>query len=236
MIAGNRNWNNGQYYNQGSNGYYWSSSPNSTNSYNANFNSGGGNIANNNNRGNGFSLRCLKNQGTGAFLAGAPVFSFFKTMDLVKIFQAYYDCRKNKRNTANALRFELDYESHLIRLHREIQDRTYRVGKSIAFIVNRPVKREIFAGDFRDRIVHHYVANELVPVFEKLFVHDSYSCRKGKGTLFGIRRMERFMRATTDNFTRDSWILKLDIMGFFMSIDRSLLLAMVEDVIREKYR
>lgn len=61
FVAGNRNWLNGLYFNQGTDGYYWSSTPNTTNSYNANFNAGGGNIANNNNRGNGFSIRCLKN-------------------------------------------------------------------------------------------------------------------------------------------------------------------------------
>ena len=66
-------------------------------------------------------------------------------MNLEKLFTAYYDCRRNKRNTANALKFELNYESNLIQLHNEIINRTYQVGKSIAFIVNNPVKREIFA-------------------------------------------------------------------------------------------
>jgi uncharacterized protein (TIGR02145 family) len=58
-LAGNRN-NDGTLNNQGSNGNYWSSSPNSNNAYNLNFNSGGVNPANNNNRVNGFSVRCLK--------------------------------------------------------------------------------------------------------------------------------------------------------------------------------
>ena len=47
--------------NHGSNGNYWSSSLNSqTNGYNLNFNSGGVNPANNNNRFNGFSVRAVQ--------------------------------------------------------------------------------------------------------------------------------------------------------------------------------
>ncbi len=58
--AGNRNNSNGSMNNVGSNGNYWSSSINGTNAYNLNFNSGSVNSANNNNRANGFSVRCIK--------------------------------------------------------------------------------------------------------------------------------------------------------------------------------
>ncbi len=59
-LAGLRDWDNGQYYYQGTYGYYWSSTPYTTYSYHANFGSGGGNIANGSYRGNGFFVRCLK--------------------------------------------------------------------------------------------------------------------------------------------------------------------------------
>jgi hypothetical protein len=59
-VAGNRNNSNGSLNNAGSNGNYWSSSINGTNAYNLNFNASSVNPANNNNRGNGFSVRCLK--------------------------------------------------------------------------------------------------------------------------------------------------------------------------------
>ena len=58
-MAGNRNNFDGTVNNEGSNGNYWSSTVNGTNSWNLNFNSGNANM-NNNNRANGFSVRCLK--------------------------------------------------------------------------------------------------------------------------------------------------------------------------------
>ena len=47
-----------------------------------------------------------------------------------EIFEAYFSCRHNKRNTANALTFEIDYESKLIELCAEINKGAYEIGRS----------------------------------------------------------------------------------------------------------
>ena len=52
---------------------------------------------------------------------------------------------------------EIDYENNLVQLCEEINSGTYQIGRSIAFIVDKPVKREIFAADFRDRVIHHFI-------------------------------------------------------------------------------
>lgn len=85
---------------------------------------------------------------------------------LEDLLHAYFDCRKNKRNTMNALEFEADYEEKLITLRDEINSGSYQPGRSIAFIVKKPVVREIFTADFRDRVVHHWLINKLNPFFE----------------------------------------------------------------------
>ena len=54
-------------------------------------------------------------------------------IELCQLFDAYFNCRSNKRNTANALAFEVDYENNLIELWRQINERTYTPGKSIVF-------------------------------------------------------------------------------------------------------
>ena len=64
-------------------------------------------------------------------------------IELEELFDAYFNCRINKRNTANALAFEIDYENNLVQLCKEINNGTYQIGRSIAFIVNKPVIREI---------------------------------------------------------------------------------------------
>ncbi len=157
-------------------------------------------------------------------------------IELEELFTAYFECRKNKRNTANALAFEIDYENNLVQLCEEINSGTYKIGRSIAFIVDKPVKREIFAADFRDRVVHHLIIGKLNHLFEKQFINDSYSCRVGKGTHFGIQRIDRFIRQCSVNYTKDCYILKLDLQGFFMSINKNILFAKLETFINEKHQ
>lgn len=37
--------------------------------------------------------------------------TYFNLFDINDLYQAYYDCRKNKRNTKNAISFEIDLEN-----------------------------------------------------------------------------------------------------------------------------
>jgi hypothetical protein len=106
---------------------------------------------------------------------------------------------------------------------------TYRIARSVCFISFYPVKREIFAGDFRDRIVHHLIFNYLSPIFERIFISDVYSCRVGKGTSYGIRRLDHHIRSCSDNYQRSCYVLKLDISGYFMSIDRRILYRKISE-------
>jgi|GEM_PF-34847 len=221
-LAGNRNRADASLNNQGSNGNYWSGSPSGTDASYLNFNSGGVNPANTNNRANGFSVRCVKD------LQKEIVKKRNNRQLLLDLFRAYFDTRKNKRTTANALAFEAGYEKKIFNLYEEIINREYKISQSVCFIVNKPVKREIFAADFRDRIVHHLIFNYINPIFEKHFIKDSYSCRIGKGTAFGIKRVDHFIRSASENYQKDCWILKLDVKGYFMAIDRDILYKKIE--------
>lgn len=178
------------------------------------------------------------------FELDAPAGQYFRTsdargdagIDVGDLFQAYYRCRANKRTTHNARVFEIDLETNLIELWREINEGTYLPRRSVAFVVDRPVQREIFAADFRDRVVHHLVIGKLEALFEQVFIHDSYSCRQGKGTLFGVRRVDRFIRRCSQQYTKDAYVLKLDISGFFMHINRALLFERLQEFILSTYR
>ena len=154
---------------------------------------------------------------------------------LEDVFEAYFECRKKKRNTYNALAFESDYERKCVELWREINSGTYHPSRSIAFIVTKPVKREVFAADFRDRVVHHLIARRIVPLLEEQFIDDSYSTRKGKGTLYGIEKVEEHIRQCSENHTKDCYILKIDIRSFFMKISKQRLYDLTEKFLRERY-
>lgn len=116
------------------------------------------------------------------------------------IFNAYFSCRANKRNTKGAIEFEEDYERKLLEILDEINERRYIISPSIAFIVDKPVVREIFAASFRDRIVNHLLIGRINSIIEKRLIYDCYACRVGKGTHLGIKRLRHFILGASDNY------------------------------------
>lgn len=139
------------------------------------------------------------------------------------LFQAYYDCRKTKRNTWNALEFEQNLERNLMDLYYELVQKTYIPGRSIMFVVTHPKPREIWAANFRDRVVHHVLYNKYANYFHNRFIHDSYACIPNKGTLKAANRVTHFIRSVTHNHTTKAWYLKADISNFFVSINKKIL-------------
>jgi len=225
LPGGNGN-SDGSFNNVGNNGNWWSSSENnSNNAYNRNMNYNNENANwNNNNKTNLRSVRCLQdcNGEEVRALRATPLHSSPLFSELHK---AYIDARKHKRNTINQLRFERNLEAELLSLCNELETRTYELRPGICFINELPVKREIIAADFRDRVVHHLIYNRIYPILDKKFIYDSYSCRVGKGTLFGIKRVQGFLR-------NDAWVLRLDIQGFFMAINRDILFNLLVGALR----
>lgn len=148
------------------------------------------------------------------------------------LYRAYLDCRKNKRKTINALKFEMNMEKNLADLMTELKKRTYVPGRSICFVVTEPVPREIFAADFRDRIVHHLLVREVILYAENKFIFDSYACRKGKGTLLAVKRLQKFIGRITNGGTEKAYYAQMDIKSFFMQIDQRILYGLFEKLVR----
>ncbi|WP_150788649.1 RNA-directed DNA polymerase [Pseudomonas aeruginosa] len=137
--------------------------------------------------------------------------------------QAYYDCRRSKRNSKSALAFEFNLERNIMQLHHELNTGAYQPGASICFVVTHPKHREVWAADFRDRIVHHLLYNHIGPRIERSFIVDSCACIKGRGTLYGAQRLEKKVRSITRNWKRRAFYLKCDLSNFFISLDKRVL-------------
>lgn len=136
---------------------------------------------------------------------------------------AFVDARKNKSSKEYVKIFEFNLKENLEILCDELWNRTYNPGPSSCFIVHHPSKREVFAAEFRDRIVHHLYFNYTHELFERTFISDSYSCIKNRGTHYGIHRLEKHIRQEGENYTKDCYVLKVDIRGYFMNISRDRL-------------
>lgn len=222
--AGNRNGTS--LNNAGSNGNYWSSTPNESNTqnaYNLNFNSDN-HDTNWNNRNNGQSVRPVSEFILSKTQSCYPCFSITKENLLKDLYRAYKDARKHKRGRIYQLQFEFNLEDNLIVLRDELISGNYKPKPSSCFIIHDPKMREVFAADFRDRIVHHLFYNYTHQLFERTFIIDSYSCIKGRGTHFGIERIKHHIRSVSQGYSKPCYVLKTDIRGYFMHINREILL------------
>lgn len=154
---------------------------------------------------------------------------------MAELTAAWLDCRRSKRGTAAARAFELDLEANLAALLEDLNAGTYAPGPSICFVVTRPKDREVWAAGFRDRVVHHLLHRAIGARFERAFSADSCASIKGRGTLYAALRLERHVRAATANWMRPAWYLKADLANFFPSIDKRILLELLERRVPEPF-
>lgn len=178
--------------------------------YSWNVNMNNGNVNNNNRNNNNYVLAFSEFEGIQP-----PPTSYFITEDSVR--DAYRKCLENKKSTVSAVTFRVNENENVRCLTREIQNGTYYPTTSIAFLIDQ---REVFAADFRDRVVHTWCAMRITPLLERQFVPTTWNCRKGKGVQAAIANVRRQIREVSENYTKDAWVFIYDLSGFFMGINR----------------
>lgn len=157
-------------------------------------------------------------------------------INLVEIYDAYDDCMKNKKWKTSAVQYRLNWMVNLNSLYKSIYFNKYEPLPSIGFLVFFPRLREVFAADMFDRIVHHFLVCKTNDLFENNFIDTSYNCRVGKGTLYGVRMLSYHIAQASENYTKDCWIGKFDLKGFFMNIDKDVLWKLLEPFLIENYK
>jgi retron-type reverse transcriptase len=131
--------------------------------------------------------------------------------------------RKGKSKTKELRNFEYVLEENLLDLHKDLNKGIYKHGQYYEFIVFENKKRDIMVAPIRDRIVHRMVYEYLVDIFDKKFIYDVWSCRKGKGLQGAIERTQFFANKYNHGF-----VWRTDIKKFFDSVNPDVLLKCIE--------
>ncbi len=153
-----------------------------------------------------------------------------------QLWKAYKEARRGKRRTEDEYRFEQHDIENINLLTKLILSGEYHPSAGVAFIVEEPVKREIFAAPFVDRVIHHFLFNMVNEWWDNRLIYNSFSCRKGKGTMFGYQRLARDIRSVSENYTKKTWVIKLDLKGYFMSLPRDGLFERIVWGLRRQYK
>lgn len=150
-----------------------------------------------------------------------------KIASIENLLQAWKEFIRGKRGKPDVQEFSLCLMDNLFALHDDLVRGTYRHGSYRAFRIADPKPRQIHKAMVRDRLLHHAAHRVLYPLFDRMFIADSYSCRVGKGMHRAIRRFAEFGRKVSKNNTKTCWVLQCDIKKFFASIDHEILLGIL---------
>lgn len=151
-----------------------------------------------------------------------------------RLFLAWEEFRLGKSGKRDVQLFARTLEDNLFRLEEALSRKTYRHGGYEAFWVHDPKRRHIHKAPVFDRVVHHLLYTYLYNLFDPTFIHDSYSCRLGKGTHKGVERLVVFTRKISQNYTRPCWALQFDIQRFFASADHIILKHLLRRKIQDE--
>lgn len=149
------------------------------------------------------------------------------------LLKAYNEAKKGKSGLNYVVEFTKSLRENLMQLQKELKEKTYQPAKLTTFIIRDPKLRRISKSHFRDRIIHHAVVQVIEPIFEKIFINDSYANRINKGTTKAIERFDCFKRKTSKNNTRNCFVLKADIRHYFDTVDHEILMNIIQRKIKD---
>lgn len=158
---------------------------------------------------------------------------FGQICSLENIFTAWEEFRRGKSKKSDVQRFEFALEQNLFSLREDLNSKSYTHGAYSGFYIRDPKARHIHKAAVRDRVLHHAIFRILNPIFERVFIAESFSCRVGKGAHRGVAAVEVMIRRESKNYTRPCFVLKCDVRRFFDSVDHGILLTILRKRIKD---
>lgn len=147
--------------------------------------------------------------------------------------EADHNARKGKRYRQEILAFTAAFEHNLFVIQAQMQGGTYILGPYRKLWVFVPKKRLVMALRYPDRIVQWSLYQYLNPIYDKLFIEDSYACRKDKGSHKAAQRLQYWMRQVSRKPDAKWYYLKLDISKFFYRVNHAKLLEILSRRIKD---
>ena len=154
-----------------------------------------------------------------------------------ELYNCYQLCLKTKKRKMGTYNFvDENICENLYNLLNEINTRQYTPLTSNCYVVKYPAYREIFAAQFRDRIVQHFYMNELEEILTAELTKGCSSCVKGRGTTYALNLLKRYVKEVSKDGSKNCYFLKIDLSGYFMSIKRETVYNKFVDLINNKYK
>lgn len=140
------------------------------------------------------------------------------------LYRAHIKARSCKRCKKPVVKFEYDLCFHLQELAHELSTKKYKISGYHRFTVFEPKRRQIQSLLYRDRVVQHVICDDYISqYFSKRAIYDNSACRIGKGQVFALNRMKKFLRSHYNQYGAEGYFLKCDILKYFPSLSHDVI-------------
>lgn len=147
--------------------------------------------------------------------------------------EANRNARKGKRTRPEVMAFAEKLETNLFLIQAGMMNGTLTLGPYRKKWVYVPKKRLVMALPYADRIAQWCIYLYLNPIYDKLFIEDSYACRKNKGSLAAVNSLQYWMCQLDRKEVGGWYILKLDISKYFYRVNHGKLIEILSRRIRD---
>ncbi|MBO4700853.1 MAG: group II intron reverse transcriptase domain-containing protein [Alphaproteobacteria bacterium] len=133
------------------------------------------------------------------------------------------------KKSKKSVQYFLEHKDELIqKLRTSLINGTFKTSQYKIFTIYEPKKREIYKLPlYPDHVLHHALINILGPIWQKMFIHDSYACIPGRGLHAASRRTMDFVR-------RNKYVLQCDIRKFYPSINHKKMIGIIARKIHDR--
>ncbi len=150
------------------------------------------------------------------------------------LFEAHKKSIRGKGNKKEIILFNLKQEEYIMDLYNQLKNGTYVHSGYTSFYVIEPKLRKIEKSKYIDRVVHTWIVdNFLIPYFLPRFIDTTYACLKGRGmhkACLNVKKTMLHCKSIWNNY----YILKMDVSKYFDSIDKKILLEILNKTIKDK--
>ncbi|MDD7202450.1 MAG: reverse transcriptase/maturase family protein [Sphaerochaetaceae bacterium] len=139
-----------------------------------------------------------------------------KIVSIDNMLDAWHLIKARHEHDCATIRFDCALMQNIARIRSQLLHRIWKPDRYHSFLVYEPKERLINAPGIENRLVQQMWALVCEPVFERIFVDESYACRKGKGQTDAVRSLQRALRSM--RYADSRYIVKLDFRHYFKSI------------------
>ncbi|MFA4817942.1 MAG: reverse transcriptase/maturase family protein [Parcubacteria group bacterium] len=160
-------------------------------------------------------------------------FDYDELISVENLFESWRAYKKGKNKKTEVMEFERHLEDNLFALHRELQEGNYNHSEYSYFRISDPKKRDIYKSKVRDRVVHQAVYKYLCGIYEAVFIENSFSSRKNKGTHRAVCALfEMAKKIKREN--KGCLAIKSDVRKYFENINHKILLEVLHKKIQDE--